>query len=72
MIDSTIFNAWLSYQLEHSKTFPGKKYLDLYDFKRYVSECWMSQNECTAYRRLRKSEGISEVPRAVRFDGKGH
>ena len=72
LIDFTICNAWLLYQLEHSKTFPGKKYLDLYDFKRYVSECWMSQNECTAYRRLRKSEGRSEVPRPVRFDGVGH
>ena len=61
-------------QLEHRKTFPGEKYLDLYDFKRYVSECWMKQNECTAYCRLRNAEGrpASQVPRPVRFDGKGH
>ena len=74
LIDFTICNAWLLYQLEHIKEFPGEKYLDLYDFKRYVSECWMKQNECTAYRRLRKSEGrsVSRVPRPVRFDEKGH
>ena len=44
LIDLTIANAWFMYQLEHGKTFPGEKYLDLYDFKRYVSECWMKQN----------------------------
>ena len=32
----------------------------------------MSQNECTAYRRLHKLVGRSEVPRPVRFDGVGH
>ena len=61
--------------MEHSKTFPGKKYFDLYDFKRYVSECWMKQNECTSNRRLRHSVGRSvrsKVPRSVRFDGKNH
>ena len=39
LIDFTICNAWLLYQLEHGKTFPGEKHLYLYEFKRHVSEC---------------------------------
>ena len=72
MIDFTICNAWLLYQLEYGRIYPRKKCLAQYDFKRYVSECWMKQNECTANRRLRHSVGRSNVPRSVRFDGKNH
>ena len=75
MVDFTECNAWLLYQLEHGKSFPTTKYLAQYDFKRYVSECWMKQNECTSNRRLRHSvgrSGRSKVPRSVRFDGKNH
>ena len=55
IIDITVCNAWLLYQLEYERTYHNKKYLSQYDFKRYVSECWMKQNECTANRRLRHS-----------------
>ena len=75
MIDLTICNAWLLYQLEYERTYHHKKCLSQYDFKRYVSECWMKQNECTSNRRLRHSvgrSGRSKVPRSVRFDGKNH
>ena len=72
MIDFTVVNAWLLYQLEHGKSYPTKKCLPQYDFKRYVSECWMAQNESTVNRRLRTSVGRSKVPRTVRFDGKNH
>ena len=72
-IDITIGNAWLLYQIEHEKKYRNKKYLSQYDFKRYVSECWMAQNECTPNRRLRRHTGRSSpVPRSVRFDTKNH
>ena len=73
IIDITVGNAWLLYQIEYEKTYHNKKYLSQYHFKRYISECWMKQNECTANRRLRHSVGrSSQVPRSVRFDGKNH
>ena len=72
MIDFTVCNAWLLYHLEHRKSYPTKKCLLQYDIKRYVSECWMAQNESTVNRRLRTSVGRSKVPRTVRFDGKNH
>ena len=72
MIDFTVVNAWLLYQLAHKKSYPTKKCLPQYDFKRYVSKCWMAQNESTVNRRLRTSVGRSKVPRSVRFDSKNH
>ena len=54
-----------------ARHFLVKKYFDLYDFNRYVSECWMKTNECTAYRRLHHSAGRSVFLRTVKFDGFG-
>ena len=73
IIDITVGNAWLLYQIEYEKTYHNKKYLSQYHFKRYISECWMAQNECTPNRRLRRQTGRSiPTPRSVRFDCKNH
>ena len=74
LIDLTVCNAWLLYQLEHKKTYPGEKHLDLYAFKRYVSEVWMEKNQYSGYCRLSNtgSRLAAMVPRKLRFDGKKH
>ena len=74
LMDLTMCNAWLLYQLEHKQTHPNLKHLDLYTFKRNVSECWIKKNESKTYRRLRKGPGrwASQVPRSLRFDGEDH
>ena len=73
IIDITVGNAWLLYQIEYEKKYKNKKYLSQYHFKRYISECWMAQNECTPNRRLRRQTGRSSpTPRSVRFDCKNH
>ena len=43
-MDLTLCNAWLLYVLDHKQTHPGVNVLNLYDFKRSVSECWVKQN----------------------------
>ena len=43
-IDLTVVNAWLLYQLESKRTHPGEKYMDLYQFKRNISEVWIKNN----------------------------
>ena len=74
LIDVTICNAWLLYQIEFKKTFPTKKHMTLYEFKRNVSEVWMSENEVLDYRQFRHAGGklASRIPKPVRFDAKGH
>ena len=56
------------------KTFPTKKHMTLYEFKRNVSEVWMSENEVLDYRQFRHAGGklASRIPKPVRFDAKGH
>ena len=39
LMDLTMCNAWLLYTLEYDLTHPDLKHLDLYQFKRIVSEC---------------------------------
>ena len=46
-IDLTVVNAWLLYQLEFRRTHPGGKYMDLYKFKRNISEVWIKNNSST-------------------------
>ena len=74
LMDLTMCNAWLLYTLEHKRTHPDLKCLNLYEFKRNVSECWLKQNVPTEHRRLRNRSGrpASHVPRGLRFDGKDH
>ena len=74
LMDLTMCNAWLLYTLEHDLTHPDLKHLDLYQFKRSVSECWIKKNVPKEYRRLRNRPGrpASQVPRSLRFDGEEH
>ena len=77
ILDLTAVNAWLLYQLEFKRTHHGEKHLDLYHFKRSVSEVWIKQNNSRgdiSYRELRHGAGRpgEQVPRALRFDGKEH
>ena len=77
ILDLTVVNAWLLYQLEFKRTHHGEKHLDLYHFKRSVSEVWIKQNNSRgdiSYRELRHGAGRpgEQVPRALRFDGKEH
>ena len=74
LMDLTMCNAWLLYTLEHDLTHPDLKHLDLYQFKRSVSECWIKKNVPKEYRRLRNRPGrpASQVPRSLRFDGEDH
>ena len=64
----------LLYQLEHDQTHPDEKHLDLYHFKRSVSEVWIKKNRSEDYRRLRvgPSRPGALVPRILRFDGEDH
>ena len=74
LLDLTLCNAWLLYQLEFNRTHPGEKHLDLYHFKRSVSEVWIKQNTSKEYHILRYGSGrVAEaVPRVLRFDGEDH
>ena len=74
LLDLTLCNAWLLYQLEFNRTHPGEKHLDLYHFKRSVSEVWIKQNTSKEYRTLRHGAGrlAEAVPRVLRFDGEDH
>ena len=71
-MDLTLCNAWLLYVLEPNQTHPGVKFLDLYQFKRNVSECWIKQNVTEDHPKRRPVRSALQVPRKLRFDGKGH
>ena len=74
LMDLTLCNAWLLYVLEHNQTHKDEKSLNLYEFKRSVSECWVKQSVSEEDRMLRSRPGrpASQVPRGLRFDGKDH
>ena len=75
MIDLTIGNAWLLYQIEYKRKNRNDKYLAQFDFKRHVAECWMAQNACPTNRRLRNRlgrAGRASVPHSIRYDTKDH
>ena len=72
LIDLTLCNSWLLYLKDHNQTHTGEKGLNLYEFKRIVSECWIKQSVAEEDRMLRPGRPASQVPRGLRFDGKDH
>merc|ERR1712033_77854 len=84
-IDLTVVNAWLLYQIESKCTHPGKKHMDLYQFKRCISEVWIKINSSKPVTTNTRGEPrripelrhgaarpANAVPVAVRFDPKWH
>ena len=73
LIDLTLCNAWLLYVLEHNHIYRDEKSLNLYEFKRSVSECWVKQNVAEEDRMLRRQgRPSSQVPNRLKFDKKDH
>merc|ERR1711888_32861 len=75
MIDLTIGNAWLLYQIEYKRKNRNDKYFAQFDFKRHVAECWMAQNACPTNHRLLNRlgrAGRASVPHSIRYDTKDH
>ena len=77
ILDLTVVNAWLLYQLEFKRTHLGEKHLDLYHFKRSISEVWIKNNSSRNVvlgRELRHGTGrlADQVPTAIRFNGMWH
>merc|ERR1712121_69811 len=73
LLDLTVVNAWLLYQIEFKRTHVGEKHLDLYHFKRSISEVWIKNNSSRNValgRELRHGSGrlADQVPTAIRFN----
>ena len=61
------------YVLDQRQTHPGVNVLNLYDFKRRVSECWIKQNVGGVKRHVHKHGRLSsEVSNRLRFDQRNH
>ena len=71
LIDFFVANVWHLYKVAHKKAYPKKKFLALYEFKRAVSLCWMSQNKRPGKRRI-FTHKASKVPLSLRLENKKH
>ena len=71
LIDFVVANAWLLNKVAHKKAHPNKKWLPMYEFKRFVSLSWMMHNMRPGKRRLR-TPVASKVPPSVRYDNRKH
>ena len=83
LLDLTVVNAWLLYQIEFKRTHVGQKHLDLYQFKRSISEVWIKNNSSRPVatrgepRRVPElrhgaARPAHEVPLAIRFNPMWH